>query len=138
MGLEDDHPALSIFDNFKGQITKDISQLLEDHNIHVVRLPANCTDRLQPMDLSVNKAAKDFLRLKFNQWYSEQVAEQLQDSDLDHLQAEPVNLTAAAMKSVGARWLVQMHEYFLDNPQIIVNGFHKAGIPQAIDLLQRD
>ena len=75
--LGDDYPALAIFDNFKGQITEDILHLLEDHNVHSVRLPANCTDRLQPMDKSVNKAAKDFIRQKFNEWYSEKVAEQL-------------------------------------------------------------
>ena len=52
--LGDNYPALAIFDNFKGQITKDVLHLLEDHNVHSVRLPANCTDRLQLMDISVN------------------------------------------------------------------------------------
>ena len=28
----------------------------------MILLPSNCTDRLQPMDLSVNKSAKDFLQ----------------------------------------------------------------------------
>ena len=109
IGLEDDHPALAIFDHFNGQITVDIMQLLEEHNVHVVKLPPNCTDRLQLMDLSVNKAAKNFLRGRFNEWYSEQVADQLGD-DLDGLQVQPVNLTAAAMKSVGGKWLVEMHK----------------------------
>ena len=31
------------------------------------------------------------------------------------------------------RWLVQIFEYIRDNPQLIVNGFHEARIPQAID-----
>lgn len=62
IGLEDDYPALAIFDNFKGQETGEIMELLEEHNVHVVKLPANCTDRLQPMDISVNKAVKDFFR----------------------------------------------------------------------------
>ena len=78
-GLSHDYPGLVIFDNFKGQVTDDILQLLEDHNVHSVRLPANCTDCLQPMDISVNKAAKDFIRQKFNDWYLEKVAEQLGD-----------------------------------------------------------
>ena len=78
-GLSHDYPGLVIFDNFKGQVTDDILQLLKDHNVHSVRLPANCTDCLQPMDISVNKAAKDFIRQKFNDWYSEKVAEQLGD-----------------------------------------------------------
>ena len=29
---------------------------------------ANCADRHQPLDLSVNKPAKDFLRGKFEEW----------------------------------------------------------------------
>ena len=132
-GLDDDHPGLVIIDNFKGQVTDGIVQLLDDNNIHLVKLPANTTDRLQPMDISVNKAAKDFLRHKFNEWYSEQVAEKLGDGDIDQLQAQPVNLSAAVMKSIGAKWIVQMYEYIQENPQIVVNGFSKAGIPLAID-----
>ena len=132
--LGDDYPALAIFDNFKGQITKDVLHLLENHNVHSVRLPANCTDRLQPMDISVNKAAKDFIRQKFNEWYSEKVAEQLGDNtDVEQQLIEPVNLTGVVLKTVGAKWLVQMHEYLQDNPGLIVNGFRKAGIQEAVD-----
>ena len=49
--------------------------------------------------------------------------EQLGDGGIDQLQAQPVNLTGAAIKSVGARWLVQLYE---NNPRLIVNGFLKA------------
>ena len=37
IGLEDDYPALAIFDNFKGQETGEIMELLEEHNVHVVK-----------------------------------------------------------------------------------------------------
>ena len=60
--FDDDHPALAIFDNFSGQVTPGIIGLLAEHNVHIVKLPPNCTDRLQPMDLTVNKAAKNFLK----------------------------------------------------------------------------
>ena len=133
-GLDDDFPALVIFDNFKGQVTTEITQLLEEHNVHAIKLPPNCTDRLQPMDISVNKAAKDFIREKFNAWYAEQVAQQLDDGE----DLQPINLTGAAMKSIGAKWIVQMFEYIRDNPSLVVNGFHKAEIPQAIDSINED
>ena len=98
-GLEDDRPALAIFNNFKGQITGDNLQLLEANNVHVVSLPANCTDCLQPMDISVNKAAKDFLHQRFNEWYSKQVVDRLSDEeDLEHACTNPVDLMTAAMK----------------------------------------
>ena len=55
-------PGLIIMDNFKGQVTENISSLLEKHHLHVCLLPANTTDLLQPMDISVNKPAKSFLK----------------------------------------------------------------------------
>ncbi len=56
-------------DNFKGQITPKVSEYLEknDIHVHVCLLLPNTTDRLQPMDISVNKPAKDFLRRKFEE-----------------------------------------------------------------------
>ena len=52
LGLADDQPALVIIDNFRGQITPKIMELLEKHGIHVSLLPPNTMDRLQPMDIS--------------------------------------------------------------------------------------
>jgi len=46
--------------------------------LHVI-IPANCTDKLQPFDLSVNKAAKDFMRKRFQQWYGGIINQQLAD-----------------------------------------------------------
>ena len=51
--LADDYPALLTLDNFKAQCTPTILTLL-DQNINVVLIPPNCTDGLQPLDLSVN------------------------------------------------------------------------------------
>ena len=64
-----DWPTVLIFDNFKKQCTSELLTLLDDNNINVILIPPNCTDRLQPLDLSVIKAAKEFLRRKFNEWY---------------------------------------------------------------------
>ena len=64
--LAGDQHALLIFDNFKGQYTEAILKLLDENNISVVLIPPNCTDRLQPLDVNVNKSAKEFLRRKFH------------------------------------------------------------------------
>jgi len=55
-------PAILIFDNFKAQCTKELLKFLDSNNIDVVLVPPNCTDRLQPLDVSMNKAAKNFLQ----------------------------------------------------------------------------
>ena len=39
-----------IMDNFKGQTTDEVFEILEADNIHVNLLPFNTTSQLQPMD----------------------------------------------------------------------------------------
>ena len=60
LNLAQDHHPLCIFDNFKGQLTDDVLQLLERNHNDIVFVPPNCTDHLQLLDLSVNKPAKAF------------------------------------------------------------------------------
>ena len=134
--LGDDKPAVAIMDNFKGQITEAVTSLLEANNVHVCLLPANTTDLLQPMDIAVNKPAKDFLRKEFQQWYSEHVMKQLEGqdiSDIETAEIRPIDLGLPALKEIGAKWLVDMASYISDNPQFIVNGFMRAGITGALD-----
>ena len=102
---------------------EDIAKLLEQ-NIYVVSVPANCTVRLQPMDLSVHKAAKDFMRSKFREWYATQVQQQLHEGE----DIAPVDLRTLIMKPLGARWLVSLYDYLKEHPSIIGNGFKAAGV----------
>jgi len=66
---------------FKGYLTDDLLQLLQENFIDVVFVPTNFTDQLQPLDLSVNKSVKDYLRGKFQQWYSDKF---LSSKKMDH------------------------------------------------------
>ena len=79
LGLSASHPVLVLFDHFKGQTTEQCLKFLEGHHIHHVLIPENCTDRLQPLDVAVNKPVKDFMKGKFQKWYAEQFASQLND-----------------------------------------------------------
>ena len=96
------HPALTIYDKCKGQLTPGIFSLLDSNHIFVVKVPPNCTDRLQPMDLSVNKAVKEFLRKKFQQWYSSEVESLCRKNG----KFTPVDLHMSELKPVGADWTV--------------------------------
>lgn len=42
-------------------------------------MPAACTDKLQQLDLSVNREYKEILKTLFHDWYSAQVVQQLND-----------------------------------------------------------
>lgn len=126
--------AVVIMDNFKGQVTEKMIELMESHDIHMCLLPANTTDRLQPMDVAVNKPAKAFLKKKFQTWYAEQISAQLEgEADVDNVNIEPIDLSMAVMKEASASWLVEMWDYISDNPQFIVNGFLHAGISKELD-----
>jgi hypothetical protein len=67
--LDPTHQALVIFDQFKAQTTAEFLKKLTDNNISVVSVPASWTDRLQPLDISVNKPLKSHMRNSFQQWY---------------------------------------------------------------------
>ena len=125
LGLPSSYPALVIYDRFKGQCTNDVLQILKENHIDTLLIPASCTDRLQPLDVSVNKSAKVFLRKKFQLWYSEQVCSQLQNESGE---VKPVDLHLNVVKPLGAKWLMEMHDHFKSNPQIILNGFRKSGL----------
>jgi len=109
-----------LFDNFNGQCTEEILTLLDQNKINVIIIPVNCTDRLQPLDLAVNKPEKGFLRKEFQDWYAKQICSQL---DEDH-----VELTDLHLKPLGAQWMVNAFDYIKSKPEIIKNGFSSAGI----------
>ena len=60
-----DQPTLLIMDKFRGQMTAVVQENHKDNKILVVAVPAGTTDKLQPLDLSVITAAKDFLGERF-------------------------------------------------------------------------
>ena len=53
-----DHPTLLI-------LTEPVLNEMKDHHIFTCQVPANMTHIFQPLDLTVNSAAKDFLKAKF-------------------------------------------------------------------------
>ena len=108
LNLDDSHSALVIFDMFKGQCTDNVFKLLEENNIQVVIVPSNCTDRLQPLDLTVNKSVKTFMRSNFQEWYGNAVHEQLQKG-----LNEDVDLRLEVIKPVFARWMLQCYEHLV-------------------------
>ena len=69
--------ALLVMDVFKAHRCEEVLQKLEESNVIVIFVPPNCTDQLQPLDLSVNKPIKAQMRKCFINWYFDKVAEQM-------------------------------------------------------------
>ena len=66
LALPSSYPARVVYDRFKAQCTDGMLQLLRENHIDSLLIPASCTDQLQPLDVSVNKPAKEFLRKSFS------------------------------------------------------------------------
>ncbi len=125
LALDSNQPALVIFNRFKGQCTENILEILEKNNIRIAVVPPNCTDRLQPLDVSVNKSVKEQLRQQFQLWYSDKICNKIKDDSSSNV---AVDLCMSVVKSLSVKWLVAVNEHLLKNPDIIVNGFKQAGL----------
>ena len=121
--LPAEQPAVMIFDNFKGQCTEELLKFLDAKNIDVILIPPNCMDRLQPLDLSINKAAKGFLRKQFHTWYAKQVCTKLEQD-----KKQSVDLCSSVVKPLGAQRMVDLYNHLKSKPDMIRNGFVAAGL----------
>ena len=68
-----------IMDTFKGKDSDELAKLCRENNCDLIIVPHNLTNKFQPLDITVNKPAKSFIKDKYNMWYTEQVAKQLNE-----------------------------------------------------------
>ena len=123
------YPALAIFDCSKGQTTPAVKAVLRQYHIRFVIVPPNCTDKLQPLNISINKPIKSEMKKCFQLWYAEEVQKQLKESPTESVK---VDVSAAAVKHKSANWLISTWNEIQDHPQLGINRFQKAGILKAI------
>lgn len=100
--------------------------MLKEHNIVSVQVQANCTDRLQPLDISINK---DDVKKSFHSWYANEVQKQLQSAPVHEVK---VDLSAAVIKTKSVSWFISDWESLQGHPEIVINGFKKTGIAVTV------
>ena len=134
LGLSFDQKALIIFYVFTGQMTTEVREVIETHNLIVVNVPANMTKHYQVLDLTVNKYAKAFTRRKFNEWYAKEINRQLDAGT--PLEQVDVKLRLSVMKPIHAHWMVELYNHMTtsDGKKNIISGWRAAGIQDAVKL----
>ena len=105
-----------------------MKEKLDAHNIHLIFVPAGCTADLQLLDVSFNDFYKREMKSKFIHWYVNEVSG-LSDEDL----STPVDLRSSLVKPLHAHWLIANHIEAPQNHKMIVSGFIKSGIIDALD-----
>ena len=68
LGLET-QPALLMYDDFRGQTTDKFLDVLKSNNTLSTKIPPNMTHAFQPLDLTVNKFARNFMKRMFSTWF---------------------------------------------------------------------
>jgi len=119
-------PWLLICDVFKGQWTDAVKEVVKASNGKMVAVPNNWTNYFQPLDLTVNKSSKDFLRNEAQSWYSQEIVKQMEAGKRsDQIK---VDVRISVVKPLHAKWVVKYYDYARNNPQIIINGWKESGI----------
>ena len=101
--------ALIIWDVFKGQMTDVVKDKLKSLMIEQVSVPANMTHFFQPLDLTVNRVAKNFTKKEFTSYYLGVIQQGLQDGK--QLEDIEVDLRLSVIKHLHAQWLVNMYNF---------------------------
>ena len=121
--------ALIIMDVFKPHTSPVIKELLLSNNLQCVLIPANHTDQFQPLDISVNKPAKAKMRQLYSDWFSDEIVSQLQQG----ITADKVNVDVklSKIKSLHAKWIIDVYNHLRSSQEHIANGFRSSGILDA-------
>ena len=68
-----DQKALVIMNVLTGQMMAAVHEDFKEAGIFIGNIPANVKKFYQPLDLTVNACSKQFLKHKFDKWYSGKV-----------------------------------------------------------------
>ena len=80
--------------------------------------------------LCVKKLFKDKLRSKFSEWYPQEISKQLEAGT--HVEEVHVDMRMS-VKELSSRWFISAYDHIQSNPDIVKNGFKKAGITEALE-----
>ena len=102
--------ALIIMGTFKWLDNDTLKKLSAENNCDVI-VRDNLTNKFQPLDLSVDKAAKKFIQNKYNDWFADQVFTQLQNGkDPNDVK---ISSKLSDLKPIHARWIVDYYNHVI-------------------------
>ena len=126
--------ALLIFDVFHGQTIQRFSESLASSNICVTKVPLNMTHLYQPLDLTVNKFAKDFMKKKFSEWFTMQTDQALANGQ--ELEDVEIDYRLLLLKPLHGKWIIDLYNHMSTEAgkSVVINGWKRSGIYDSVCL----
>ena len=80
---------------------------MTENNIKFVKAPANMTRLFQPLDLTINGAAKAYMKKRFTEWYSRCIIQELDSGKgVDNID---IQLKMSVLKRLHANWMNNLY-----------------------------
>lgn len=117
--------SLLALDAFKGHLTNDVQSRLRKRNTDCAIIPGGMTSQLQPLDVSINKPFKNYLKHEYDEWLSS-----------DGLPTTKTGKIRKAPPAVVAGWVSKAWKKV--DPSIIQKSFKKCCISNALDGTEDD
>ena len=130
-GYPKEQMSLVIMDTFKGQDNDKMRKFCAKNSRESVIIPNNLTNKFQPLDISVNKAAKSFISDKYNSWLANEVSKQLRAGKT--AADVKISLELSVIKPLHAKWIVDLYNTLKDNKKMTINSFKSLGITETIE-----
>ena len=80
-----------------------VFDMINGNHCVTVYVPENLTHVFQPLDLAITGVAKSFLKSKFSEWYSKEIAKVLDKGQDIH--EVKFDTTLTGMKPIHAQWI---------------------------------
>ena len=114
-------PALLSLDTFSAHLTCNVKAEFEKCHTKLLIIPGGCTSVLQPLDISINKPFKDYIR---QLWCQYMVTEC--ETGVDRIKP--------ASKSVLLDWIINAAKLVQTNPNTVRKSFEVGGIVPSHDV----
>ena len=116
----------------RGQMTSEVTTLLQESNIFFVTVPNNMTHLFQPLDLTMNGFCKSYSKRKFAQWFAQQFDREL--ALFKKVEDIQMKFQLTEIKPIHANWISQFYNHMStdEGSKIIINGWKKSGISDAV------
>ena len=88
-----------------------VLKVLEDNNILATKVSPNVAHLFQPLELMVNKVAKDFTKKKSSEWFSRQMSIGLENGQ--ELEDIGINYRLCVLKALHATWVIAFYPFTL-------------------------